>query len=77
MSAKDHMACLTIHFFTDSYSQETVAGSTINAKMDVVSRKSGHGQKLIRGSSRNNRIVQEAVQNRIGRFWSILAISLK
>ena len=55
----------------------------------MVSRKCGHGKKFIRallqeligGSSGNNRIVQEAVQNRkIARYILVhiyLAISLK
>ena len=57
--------------------------------MGMVSRKCGHGKKfihvllqeLIGGSSGNNRIVQEAVQNRIIARYTLvhiyLAISLK
>ena len=59
--------------------------------MGMVSRKCGHGKKFIHvllqeligggGSSGNNRIVQEAVQNRIIARYTLvhiyLAISLK
>ena len=44
------MACLTIYFFIDTAKKLLPAALLANAKMDVVSRKSGHGQKLIRGS---------------------------
>ena len=70
-----------------TFSQETVASSIVNAKLGVIFKESGHGPKsqfsfmnymgIIGGFSGNNRIVQEAVQNRIiGRFWNTLATSL-